>query len=475
MAKQNFSLADSINQALGKDVSNSDTMRIEYVDYSAIQTNEKNFYDLSNLDSLAASIATVGLQQPLVVTDGDDPAKVLLISGHRRHAAIGLLINDPEDPRSDFQRVPVIRQAAADEDLLELKLLFGNSSNRELTSPELMQQSARVEEVLYRLKEKGYDFPGKMRSHVAQACQASESKLARLKVIREGLREPFMATYQSGELSEQAAYAIARMPEALQEMLMVRKKSGKLNGYIAESILSNKDNYLASKHTCKNGDTCTNCSNFLAKDASANGTWDMCHGSKCCWDCSNWIRNKCKYVCPAVATKVKKDAAKDAAAREKQEEKNRKEREQTKAIYKTHAQRIECIVDEAGKSIKDIRGILGEYSTGQLERGLNPKNEYDHLTTFSVDIDKLAQLCRALSVSADYLLGLTDNNTTAETGGWVDAHSGLPLEGALVAVQNYKDIIKVYRYYDGGYCNPGDPEKTPLNVQCKSYCVLPEE
>ena len=473
MAKQNFSLADSINQALGKDVSNSDTMSIEYVDYAAIKTNDKNFYELSSLDSLAGSIATVGLQQPLVVTDTDDPEKVLLISGHRRHAAIGLLINDPEEPRPELQRVAVIRQAAADEDLLELKLLFGNSSNRELTSPELMQQSARVEEVLYRLKEKGYDFPGKMRSHVAQACQASESKLARLKVIREGLREHFMKAYQAGDLSEQAAYAIARMPDALQEMLENKRKSGKLNGYVAENILQHKDNYLASKHTCKNGDACTNCSSFLAKDASASGTWDMCHGSNCCWDCSNWKRDKCKYVCLTIAEKNKKAAAKDAAAREKQEEENRKVREQTKTIYRAHAQRIECIVDEAGKSIKDLSGILGSYSATQLERGLNPKNENDHLTGLSIDIDKLAQLCQALGISADYLLGLTDSNAAEDKGGWIPHRLGSPPAGALVVVEKNDGGFRVCRYCDG-YCDPGQPELGPLNISAKKYVVLPE-
>lgn len=37
------------------------------------------------------------------------------------------------------------------------------------------------------LKEEGVEFPGRMRDHVAEACKVSKSKIARLKVIREGL------------------------------------------------------------------------------------------------------------------------------------------------------------------------------------------------------------------------------------------------------------------------------------------------
>ena len=478
MAKKGFDLAASVSQAMGKgDVSNLDTMRIEYIDYDLIDSNEKNFYELSDLQALANSIALDGLQQPLVATTSPvDPSRVLLISGHRRHAAIGMLIHDEESPRPDLRRVPFLRREYQDSDLMELQLILANSTSRVLTSAETMRQAERVEALLYQLKEKGHDFPGKMRAQVAQACQVSESKLARLKVIREGLREHFMKTYQSGALSEQAAYAIARMPEALQEMLEKRKKSGKLNGYVAEYILRDKDYYLAPKHTCKNGDACTNCSNFLAKDASANGTWEMCHGHKCCRDCG-YERNKCKYVCPTVAAKLEKEKAKNDAEKEKQAEKDKKMREQRIKIYTAHAQRIEGAADDAGKSLHDLISFLGGYLISNLKRGLNPKTEYDYLTGLTVDIENLAQLCRTLGVSADWLLGLSDSPAAAAPAAseWVSHYAGPPPEGALVAVRRYNGGYGIFRYSGIGYCSPDDPEMTPLNVQCKSYCVLPKQ
>ena len=140
-------------------VSNSDTGReqIEYIDLERIDPDPNNFYSLEGLEELAANIQLCGLQQPIRVRPGAD-GHVVVVSGHRRRAALELLAK--EDPR--WQSVPCIRERGEDSEALqELKLIYANSDTRKLTSPELSRQAQRVEELLYQLKEEGYDFPGR--------------------------------------------------------------------------------------------------------------------------------------------------------------------------------------------------------------------------------------------------------------------------------------------------------------------------
>ena len=79
-----------------------------------------------------------------------------------------------------------------------------------LTHRPVGRRAWKVEELLYRLKEEGFDFPGRMRDHVAEACKVSKSKLARLKVIREGLNTEWLTLWEGGKLPEETAYQVAR-------------------------------------------------------------------------------------------------------------------------------------------------------------------------------------------------------------------------------------------------------------------------
>lgn len=167
-------------------VSDPDTGReqIEYIDVDLLDRDPNNFYDLSQLDALADNIATVGLQQPVRVRDGQD-GHVVIVSGHRRTAAIRKLV---EEGRTDLREVPCIREKSAGSAALqELRLIYANSDTRDLSSSEIGRQADRVRALLYQLQEEGHEFPGRMRDHVAEACKISRTKLARLDAIRNNL------------------------------------------------------------------------------------------------------------------------------------------------------------------------------------------------------------------------------------------------------------------------------------------------
>ena len=59
-----FNLADVLRDVSAQDLGQKDREQIQYIDIDLIDPDPKNFYELSDLDELAANIELVGLQQP---------------------------------------------------------------------------------------------------------------------------------------------------------------------------------------------------------------------------------------------------------------------------------------------------------------------------------------------------------------------------------------------------------------------------
>ena len=221
-----FNIAETFGEAL-KNVPNSDTGReqITYIDEGLISGDERNFYELSGLEDLAANIELIGLQQPIRVRpDPDDVGGYLIVSGHRRMAAIRQYLK-PEAPEK-WAQIPCIIEDRSDEPepMQELRLIYANSDTRRITDAELAVQAQKVTELLYKLEALGYHFPGRMRDHVAVACKVSKSKLARLKVIQENLCDVYSLVWKAGEISEASAYLLAQQDKEIQRA--VHRKCG---------------------------------------------------------------------------------------------------------------------------------------------------------------------------------------------------------------------------------------------------------
>lgn len=214
-----FNLGELIKQGKVPNLGTTQNQeQIEYIALDLIDDDPRNFYELSGLDELAANIELLGLQQPIRVrSNPEDPSRVIIVSGHRRRAAIRKLA---EEDAEKWQKVPCIREhGEVSPALQELRLIYANSDTRKMSSADQAKQAERVEALLYQLKEEGYEFPGRMRDHVAQACKISKSKVARLKVIREKLHPMLMKDWESGRISETVAYRIAQEDEHIQNRL----------------------------------------------------------------------------------------------------------------------------------------------------------------------------------------------------------------------------------------------------------------
>ena len=434
MAKK-FEMGDYL-KTLAQPVSNSDTGReqIEYIDVDLLDKDQNNFYQLSDLDALADNIATVGLQQPIRVRDGEN-GHVVIVSGHRRTAAIRKLV---EEGRTDLRDVPCIRERGeASPALRELRLIYANSSTRTLSSPEISQQAEKVRELLYQLKEEGYEFPGRMRDHVAEACKISKSKLARLEKIQKSLASCYRDVWEAGTLPENTADALASLPEATQERIKrLCPKTTPSAGRIRDT--TERGEYLAVQFKCPDGAACTHMDKFFRHDLKTN-SWEACGGEKCCLKCraggahdpTGWCGAACAEMCSKAREKYEK-----AKERKKASEAAAEMKAHSKAARRVQAEsrRVVRAADAAGlgDEVKLHYDYGGSLTVGLLRSLSNGTALDSAVKCYSSGIlpwraDDVAKNAKTLHCSVDYLLGLTDDiNPAAAVSGQTSLAAWMP-------------------------------------------------
>lgn len=438
MAKK-FDMGD-FAKTLAQPVSDSDTAReqIEYIDVDLLDSDPGNFYRLNDLEGLADNIAVIGLQQPVRVRAGEN-GHVVIVSGHRRTAAIRKLV---AEGREDLRQVPCIRETAGGSPALrELRLIYANSSTRSMSSAEISQQAEKVQELLYRLKEEGYEFPGRMRDHVAEACKISRSKLARLGAIRRNLSPDIRKCYwDSGKpevcLSENAAYELSGLPVELQRQVVDSYRGQQRNGGDAglrwlyagtvESIAKSVKALEIKPKKCPEGGECGHrerqVSHLIHTMTRDRFSICGCETAGCCARCSS-VRS-CKAVCQAMLPKQR-----EAKAAEK-EEKRRIEAD-TAARQRPQIERIDAVWERFADLRRKVRltpkaylkaidcpySVL-EHRMKDLEAGtekLTPETElpfgyHCHLS----DVDRWRAAADALGCTVDYLMMRTDDPRSAD-------------------------------------------------------------
>ena len=404
-------------------VSKSDTGReLMQVDIDDLVSNEANFYavDEDKLEDLKNSIALSGIMDPPTVTPAED-GKYRLISGHRRTAAVRALV---AEGREDLRKVPVFVRSPKSAAMEELELIMANSTARVLTSAEISQAAQRVERLLYDLKEQGVEFPGRMRDHVAEACNVSKTKLANLHMIEENLISGFKQQWALGKLPDVTALELARCEPDLQMRLLdafARTKEFPTSaGIVQVRELAEKGAvWHPSNHLhCPDGKWCPNSRDdaTLRHDATCGSWTPQCKGEMCCMDCEYGAKARgCYDVCDQMCSKAKQYRA-DKNADEKQKEEDAKEK--TKRVYRAGAQRkaarLVRAIDAAGLA-DDTKLTFANYAEDKTVEKIRAYANGDFGDDYFYGTDSLdpdakyvPELCEKLKCSADYLLGLTD-------------------------------------------------------------------
>ena len=462
--KKAFDLGDVLKDVLTPDTAQE---QITYIALEKLDADAGNFYSLDGLDELAANIATVGLQQPLRVRP--EPGKAgfwLIVSGHRRRAALEKLADDEPERWSS---VPcIIEPAAASPELQELRLIFANADTRKMTSFDQSKQAERVEELLYKLQEQGYEFPGRMRDHVAAACKVSATKIAVLKAIKVNLDRPiYEKYYTTGKINETVAYELAKQPVDLQRRicdgyLKIRPKLDSITADFVDNYAECAERFAKLKCPLQEGLTCTNCQKMLDKCFDGGCGYKACKWNNvCCAKCDDYLN--CKGRCPLLDDKAKAERAKkrEASAAERAEQKRKADARIT--IIDRAWGRFGDALRRAGMTYKQLRAAvkekneyynpaetyMGDKKTEALLDGSCTEVKENDCTPFghqikATDFVTVVKIADALDVSLDYLF-LRDDKPRRETG-LISVDDHYPDEGEFViaVTKSHVAIPSVY-------------------------------
>ena len=220
MAKK-FSISEGMLNGISKNTRKveefqaKENFKIEYINIDRIKRNEKNFYEIVDIESLAEDIKLNGLNHNLVVRKLDNDMYEL-ISGERRYTALSKLVNEGN---KEFNLVPCKFIESNDIDS-EIILIQANAQSRELTEVEKLTQVERLQE-LYKIKKKnGEKVPGKIRDIIANDLNLSATQVGRYERINNKLIPELKAVIEQGNLTIANASEFSSLSEENQRVIL---------------------------------------------------------------------------------------------------------------------------------------------------------------------------------------------------------------------------------------------------------------
>lgn len=220
MAKK-FSISEGMLNGISKNTRKveefqaKENFKIEYINIDRIRRNEKNFYEIVDIEALAEDIKLNGLNHNLVVRKLDNDMYEL-ISGERRYTALSKLVNEGN---KEFNLVPckVIESNDIDSEII---LIQANAQSRELTEVEKLTQVERLQE-LYKIKKKnGEKVPGKIRDIIANDLKLSPTQVGRYERINNKLIPELKAIIEQGNLTIANASEFSSLSEENQRVIL---------------------------------------------------------------------------------------------------------------------------------------------------------------------------------------------------------------------------------------------------------------
>ena len=184
-------------------------MQVVMIPSRNIIPNPENFeiYTLGDMENLRDDIRQNGLRQPLEVIPMEDETDCyMLISGHRRWAACGILSTCGD---SRFDSLPcLIRESHGKLDD-RIALITANATARDLTDGERLAQYEALKDALTKKKAAG-QLEGKVRDEACRILGLSTGAAARLNVIASCENELIKERLKAGEIGLMEAYRSAQ-------------------------------------------------------------------------------------------------------------------------------------------------------------------------------------------------------------------------------------------------------------------------
>ncbi len=201
------------------------TFDVLMIDVEDLMPSKDNFYSTENIEELALSIELAGCIEQNLVVKPEAHGKYEVIAGHRRRLAALKLVSEGKE---EYRKVPCRIKKESDEIKDKLALIFTNSTARQLSDWEKVQQAKQLKEILteYKkaLQEENKDKPkeerekmGRIRDIVAQMLNTSTTQIGRMEAIDNNLSPEFKQELEKGNIGISTAHELSRLDEEKQQ------------------------------------------------------------------------------------------------------------------------------------------------------------------------------------------------------------------------------------------------------------------
>ena len=207
-----FDITKILNKQTTAQTENAVTEDCEEIklDYGKIVITGKNQYSMNDIEDLAAGIEMAGgLLDPLIL--GRVNGEYKLAGGHRRYAAVDLLVKDGTE--TEFR----------------LYMLIGNTFNRHYTDYDKMIEAEEWKEVLTQAKEEGSFLPEKgvrVRDYIAKIMKTSAAVVGDWNRINNNGTDALKEQFEAGTIGVTAAAAASSLSEEEQNDIAERAAAG---------------------------------------------------------------------------------------------------------------------------------------------------------------------------------------------------------------------------------------------------------
>lgn len=239
-------------------------MKIVYIPRNKIRKNEKNKYSIKGIASLAESIKTYGLVQPLHVAPAEDGMYTLL-GGERRLTAIDLLIKDKEtkDWNEDtlifcvVKGLEDVKLDLSEENKERYAIITTNREQRKYTDADLYMEIQEWKLIIEELREKGieyisqYDDDGnekpipikgeKTRDILTQTTGISRGQINKFETVHNQGSDELKTALMDGKISVSVAEKAAKEmpPEQQKKVVAAAEKGEKLTAAHVTKLQTN--------------------------------------------------------------------------------------------------------------------------------------------------------------------------------------------------------------------------------------------
>ena len=224
MANAAFDITSILNSKTRQQSEETDGYKAIKLNYEDIVITKHNKYSMDEISELATGIHMAGeLQQPLVLGKVGD--EFWLVSGHRRHAAIDMLVQEGEEQFAEVD----CRYKPMTETEFRMELLIGNTFNRKPTDYDKMIEAQEWKDLLQQMKKEGSFKPEKgsrTRDYIAAIMGEATGTIGTLQQISNNATDAVKEQFEAGTMNMTAAAEASKLPEEDQNAIAEAAAAG---------------------------------------------------------------------------------------------------------------------------------------------------------------------------------------------------------------------------------------------------------